>query len=106
MQAQRKLADPAPIAPLEDVAPVDGVVAPEREMRQPADEGFPTSPAILLQEQLAARLAQSEAEAVEAQGAVDTGETKWPMPLRIAAIVGLSLALWGGIFLTTVMLLT
>lgn len=106
MQAQRKLADPAPITLLEDVAPVDGVMAPEREMRQPSHDDLPTSPAILLQEQLAARLAQTEATTVEAQGAGDAGETKWPMPLRIVAIVGLSLALWGCIFLTTVMLLT
>jgi len=102
MGAQRKLAEPALTAPLEDAAPI-AVTAPEPELRRPAGGDVPTSPAILLQEQLAARLAQTEGGA----GQVDQADgQKWPMAARIATIVGLSMALWGGIFLATVAIIT
>ncbi len=100
MAAQRKPVDQALTAPLEDTAPVERVVPVDYQSPRTADGELPTSPAILLQEQLAARIAGAE----RAQDAVNG--TKWPMPLRIATIVGLSLALWGGIFFGAVAVLT
>lgn len=100
MQAQRKLADAAPTA-----SPIDDGVADE--LRLPRIDGsVPASPALLLQEQLAARLAQVEAIAAEPQHAAIAQVAKLPMALRIATIVGLSLALWGGVFLVAVAALT
>lgn len=100
MVAQRKLADPASVAPMEDAAPVER--APQADYHSPRapDGSLPTSPAILLQEQLAARIARSEPVRDTA------GVKKWPMPLRIVTIVGLSLGLWAGIVLTAVAVLT
>ena len=94
MGAQRKLADPAPTAPLENAAPAD------YQSPRTAEGAIPNSPAILLQEQLAARIAGTE----QVQGVAEV--TKWPMPLRIATIVGLSLALWAGVVLTAAVIIT
>lgn len=101
MGAQRKLAEPTPATPLEDAAPVE-----RADYRSPRTAGgeLPTSPAVLLQEQLAARIAEASTGPAEAADTVEV--RKWPMPLRIATIVGLSVALWGGIFLATAAIVT
>jgi len=92
MGAQRKLADPAPTAPLDDATPVDRAPPADYQSPRTADGALPNSPAILLQEQLAARLTGADLEAQNTPAA-----EKWPMPARIVTIVGLSLGLWGGI---------
>ncbi|QDZ08047.1 hypothetical protein FPZ24_11605 [Sphingomonas panacisoli] len=98
MSAQRKLVDPAPTTPVEDAVQAD------YQSPRTADGELPMSPAVLLQEQLAARIADANVNPVEAQAAAE--DRRWPMPLRIATIVGLSLALWGGIVLTAVKIIT
>ncbi|MEO5494558.1 MAG: hypothetical protein ABIR08_11110 [Sphingomonas sp.] len=106
MGAQRKLADPALTAtPAE--AGASERVTPVDYQSPPAGTGdHPVSPAILLQEQLAARLAGADAGEAPAQGVVDAPEVKLPMALRIVTIIALSLALWGGIVLTAAAVLT
>jgi len=107
MGAQRKLADPALTVPLENAAPVERAAQVDYQSPRTADGALPASPAILLQEQLAARLAETTAGPTETRGVADVAEVKkWPMPLRIATIVGLSLALWGGVFFAAVAVLT
>lgn len=105
MGAQRKLVDPVVTAPpveapsVEDQAPFDHQV-------RVTDGDVPTSPAILLQERLAARLAETSAGAAVGGADIEVPEVKWPMALRIATIVGLSGVLWGGVFLAVRALLT
>ncbi len=100
MQAQRKLADPAHTASPVDAAPVESV---DYVVPQLGNGDLPTSPAIVLQAQLAARLAGATADA---QGVAVAPEYKLPMALRIATIVTLSMALWGGIVLVAVKVIT
>ncbi len=102
MSAVRK---PADAAPQEHAAPVERVESADYQSPRTSDGELPTSPAVLLQEQLAARVAG--VGIVQVQGESDTHEVrKWPMPLRIAAILGLSLALWGGIVFAAVAIIT
>ena len=103
MSAQRKLADPAHAVPRDDAAPVDRTQQSDYRSPRTADGELPTSPAILLQEQLAARVAG--VGPVNDSGAVHEVR-KWPMPLRIATIVGLSVALWGVVVVTAVKIIT
>ena len=106
MSALRKPADSATTAPREDATPVERVETADYQSPRTADGELPTSPAILLQEQLAARVAGS-ARVAQVQGRGDAREAgKWPMPLRIATIVGLSVALWGGIVITAIAVIT
>ena len=105
MSAQRKLADPALIAPAE-APPVERVTPVDYQSPPPSTGDHPISPAILLQEQLAARLAGAEVGTTQRVEAVDAPEVKLPMAVRIVTIVALSLALWGGIVLTAVKVLT
>ncbi len=99
MAAQRKLVDQNLTASPEGIAPVER--APMEDYRSPRapDGTLPTSPAILLQEELAARIAGGEA-------VLEGDVKKWPMPLRLATIVGRSLALWAGVVLTAVAIIT
>jgi hypothetical protein len=106
MQAQRKRADPALTTPPTQAATVERVTPVDYQSPPAVDGSLPTSPAILLQEQLAARLAEAQAGTAQTQDMVDAPEVKLPMALRIATIVTLSLALWGGIFFTAVKVLT
>ena len=98
MQAQRKPADPALTAsPAEErVAPVD--------YQSPTSGDYAASPAVLLQEQLAARIAA--AGPAQAQDMTGAPEYKLPMALRVVTIVALSLILWAGIVLSAVAVLT
>ncbi|MBN8814159.1 MAG: hypothetical protein J0J06_01775 [Sphingomonas sp.] len=100
MAAQRKLVDQNLTASPEGIALVER--APMEDYRSPRalDGTLPTSPAIVLQEELAARISGGEA-------VLESGDVKkWPMPLRIATIVGLSLALWAGVVLGAVVIIT
>jgi hypothetical protein len=106
MQALRKPADPLLTTPPAQAATVERVTPVDYQSPPAADSGLPTSPAILLQEQLAARFAGAQAGTAQTQGIRDAPEVKLPMALRIATIVTLSLALWGGIFFTAVKALT
>ncbi len=106
MQAQRKPADAALTTPPVQAAPVERVTPVDYQSPPAADGGLPISPAVLLQEQLAARLAGAQAGTAQTQDTVDAPEVKLPMALRIATIVTLSLTLWGGIFFTAVKILT
>lgn len=104
MQAQRKLADPALTQALVDAPMERGADA---DFRPPAADGDRAmSPALALQAQLAARLAQVEAIAAEPHDALDAPEPKLPMALRVATIMGLSALLWGGFGVAAVTVLT
>ncbi|MBS0479492.1 MAG: hypothetical protein JSR79_09345 [Proteobacteria bacterium] len=100
MGAQSKLADPALTPPLADAAPNERSSTADYQSPRNADGEIPASPAILLQEHLAARIAG----AGQTRAAADAA--KWPMPLRIATIVGLSAALWAGIVMVAAAVLT
>lgn len=105
MGAQRKLVDPVVTAPPAEAPSVEDH-APFDHQARVADGDVPMSPAILLQEQLAARLAETTAGAVVGEAEIEVPEVKWPMALRIATIVGLSGLLWGGVFLVAMAILT
>ena len=105
MSAQRKLTDSAAIAPRDDAAPVEHVTSVDYET-PPLAGDLPISPAILLQEQLAARIAEANAGTAATPDVAEVRGAKWPMALRIVTILALSLTLWGGIFLATVAVLT
>jgi hypothetical protein len=105
MRAQRKEADPVQTVPAIDAAPVESVTPVSLNASHPVSAGDPpVSPALLLREQLAARLAAPEVGTTA--GAADGAEVKLPMALRVATIVTLSVALWGGIALSATKLLT
>jgi hypothetical protein len=106
MQALRKPADPVLTTPPAQAATVERVTPVDYQSAPAADGSLPTSPAILLQEQLAARLAGAQADTAQTLDMVGAPEVKLPMALRIATIVALSLVLWGGIFFTAVKTLT
>lgn len=105
MGAQRKLVDPVVTAPPAEASPVEDR-APFDHQARVTDGDVPTSPAILLQEQLAARLAETTAGAAVVEAETEAPEAKWPMALRIVTIVGLSGLLWGGVFLAAMAILT
>lgn len=67
----------------------------------------PASPARLLREELAMRLGElAMPTGTDTGAAVLAVETKWPVPARIATILAISLALWGGIYLAVMRIIT
>lgn len=89
MQAQRANTTTAPwIEPTEPTRP-----APQLAGSHMAGA---TSPALLLRDELAARLARLAELEMQGSG-VAAREPKWPMPARLAFIVGFSVACWSAI---------
>lgn len=104
MGAQRKLVDPVHSEPLADTAVVATPV--DYETPRNADGTIPASPAILLQERLAARLAETTAATADVLDEAGVTQPKLPMAWRVATILGLSVGLWGGVILAAFAILT
>lgn len=98
MQPRRKQDDWVEAAFPAEAVSVEYATPVKHDSEHRADD-LPASPALLLQEQLAARLAGSTPVTTEAHDAIQSLEVKLPMVMRVATILGLSVALWGGIYL-------
>lgn len=92
MQAERAI-------PVEPMPWPEPVAAPRPAPRLPmASSGAVASPALLLREELAARLATIYDAPAHA---TDTA-IYWPPALRLLVITGLSFACWGAILVTAI----
>lgn len=94
MQAQRKFDET--VSPRSEPAPTDESFSWTPRIAVPRARPTPPSPAHAMWDELAARLHEQPAAAVPSSIAA---ASKWPMPLRLVTIVGLSLASWGAVYL-------
>ena len=105
MQPLRKPSDPALTPAPAESASSDYAIPVDEYLVY--DGNLPISPALLLRQQLAARLAEAAASGQPAASvAAELVDGKWPMAMRLMTIVTISLALWTGIILTTLSLTT
>lgn len=107
MQPLRKQSDPAITTPPMDGALDRRAVPVDDDLVFDADGDAPVSPALLLRQHLAQRLAEAAPSSQpEAPAATELADGKWPMAMRVMTIVTISLALWSGIFLVAANIIT
>ena len=107
MQPLRVQHEPAPATRPDDDALDLSETWVHRGSPAPVGAEQPASPARLLREELAMRLGELATPHVTGAGAAALAvETKWPVPARIATILAISMALWGGIYLALTRLIT
>lgn len=95
MQAQRKFDET--VSPSSEPAPTGESFSWTPRIAVPRARPTPPSPAHVMWDELAARLEEQPAAAMQAAIAE---APKWPIPLRLMTILGLSLASWGAVYLT------